>query len=49
MDPRIHEDDKSAELVRPFDKLRDPVTKAQNPKVQMEQLQWGFPMATTLS
>ena len=28
MDPRIREDDKSAMLVRPFDKLRDRVTKA---------------------
>jgi hypothetical protein len=28
MDPRIREDDKSADLVRPFDKLRDRVTKA---------------------
>ena len=28
MDPRIREDDKSAEQVRPFDKLRDRVTKA---------------------
>ena len=32
MDPRIREDDKSAGLVRPFDKLRDRVTKAHNPK-----------------
>ena len=49
MDPLIREDDKSAELVRPFDKLRARVTKVQSPKVQMEWLQWGFPMATTLS
>ena len=28
MDPRIREDDKSAELVRPFDKLRARVTEA---------------------
>ena len=32
MDPRIREDDKSAGQVRPFDKLRDRVTKAHNPK-----------------
>ena len=32
MDPRIREDDESAELVRPFDKLRNRVTKAHNPK-----------------
>ncbi len=31
MDPRIREDDKSAGQVRPFDKLRDQVTKAHNP------------------
>ncbi len=32
MDPRIREDDKSAVQVRPFDKLRDRVTKAHIPK-----------------
>ena len=32
MDPRIREDDESSELVWPFDKLRDRVTKAHNPK-----------------
>ena len=32
MDPRIREDDKSAELVRPFDKLRARVKKAHNAK-----------------
>ena len=49
MDPLIREDDKTVKQVRPFDKLRDRVTKAQNLKVQMEWLQWGFPMATALS
>ena len=32
MDPRIREDDKSAVQIRPFDKLRDRVTKAYIPK-----------------
>ena len=34
MDPRIREDDESAVRVRPFDKLRDRVTKPHNPKTK---------------
>ena len=48
MELRIREVDEGGE--GPFDKLRDRGSfSTVEQKVQMEELQWGFPIATTLS
>ena len=48
MELRICEVDEGGE--GPFDKLRDQGSfSTVEQKVQMEELQWGFPIATTLS
>ena len=48
MELRICEVDEGGE--GPFDKLRDRDSfSTVEQKVQMEELQWGFPIATTLS